>query len=119
MVNQTPEQKERDQIDALLRHASWVVQDNKKTGFAALKTARARLKVYRHAVLRHAFESKLTAQWREEYKEKFDIPQQFLIRIQQEREGREQQFEGQKHSIEDWKASGNEGKNPKKSHQRA
>ncbi len=35
-------------------------------GIAALKTARKQLKVYRQAVLKHAFEGKLTAQWREE-----------------------------------------------------
>lgn len=36
------------------------------SGIAALKTARDQLKVYRQAVLKHAFEGKLTAQWREE-----------------------------------------------------
>ncbi len=35
-------------------------------GIAALKTAREQLKVYRQAVLQHAFEGKLTATWREE-----------------------------------------------------
>ncbi len=35
-------------------------------GIAALKTAREQLKVYRQAVLKHAFEGKLTAQWRQE-----------------------------------------------------
>jgi type I restriction enzyme S subunit len=35
-------------------------------GIAALKTAREQLKVYRQAVLKHAFEGKLTAKWREE-----------------------------------------------------
>ena len=33
-------------------------------GVESLKTARARLNVYRQAVLKHAFEGKLTAQWR-------------------------------------------------------
>ena len=33
-------------------------------GVESLKTARAQLKVYRQAVLKHAFEGKLTAQWR-------------------------------------------------------
>lgn len=37
-------------------------------GIAALKTAREQLKVYRQAILKHAFEGKLTAQWREENK---------------------------------------------------
>lgn len=35
-------------------------------GIESLKTAREQLKVYRQAVLKHAFEGKLTAQWREE-----------------------------------------------------
>ena len=34
-------------------------------GIESLKTAQAQLKVYRQAVLKHAFEGKLTAQWRE------------------------------------------------------
>ena len=37
-------------------------------GIAALKTAREQLKVYRQAVLKHAFEGKLTAKWRENKK---------------------------------------------------
>ena len=45
-------------------------------GIAALKTARAQLKVYRHAVLKHAFEGKLTAKWREENADKLESPQQ-------------------------------------------
>lgn len=36
-------------------------------GIEALKTARAQLKVYRQALLKHAFEGKLTAQWREQH----------------------------------------------------
>lgn len=35
------------------------------SGIGSLKTARAQLKVYRQAVLKHAFEGKLTAAWRE------------------------------------------------------
>lgn len=35
-------------------------------GVENLKTARVQLKVYRQAVLKHAFEGKLTAKWREE-----------------------------------------------------
>lgn len=34
-------------------------------GVESLKTARSQLKIYRQAVLKHAFEGKLTAQWRE------------------------------------------------------
>ena len=35
-------------------------------GIAALKTAQEQLKVYRQAILKHAFEGKLTAKWREQ-----------------------------------------------------
>ena len=38
-------------------------------GIESLKTARAKLNVYRQAVLKHAFEGKLTAQWRGEHLE--------------------------------------------------
>ena len=41
-------------------------------GIESLKTAREQLKVYRQAVLKHAFEGKLTAQWREENKDKLE-----------------------------------------------
>ena len=36
-------------------------------GVESLKTVRAQLKVYRQAVLKHALEGRLTAQWREEH----------------------------------------------------
>ena len=54
-------------------------------GVESLKTARAQLDVYRQAVLKHAFEGKLTAQWREENKDKLETPEQLLARIKQER----------------------------------
>ena len=59
-------------------------------GVESLKTARAHLKVYRQAVLKHAFEGKLTAQWREENKDKLEKPEQLLARIKQERETRDE-----------------------------
>ncbi|MAT64229.1 MAG: hypothetical protein CMN57_01120 [Gammaproteobacteria bacterium] len=52
-------------------------------GIEALKTAREQLKVYRQAVLKHAFEGRLTAQWREENKDRLESPEQLLARIQQ------------------------------------
>ena len=39
-------------------------------GIESLKTARRQLEVYRQSVLKHAFEGKLTAQWRAENKDK-------------------------------------------------
>ena len=42
-------------------------------GIENLKTAQAQLKVYRQALLKHAFEGKLTAQWREERRAKSSV----------------------------------------------
>ena len=38
-VNQTPEQKARDNIDAMLGQVGWLVQDKKKIDFSALASA--------------------------------------------------------------------------------
>ena len=68
-------------------------------GVESLKTARTQLKVYRQALLKHAFEGKLTAQWREENKDKLEKPEQLLARIKQEREARYEQ------QLQEWKAA--------------
>ena len=60
-------------------------------GIENLKTARAQLKVYRQALLKHAFEGKLTAQWRAENQSKLETAAALLKRIQQERAQRYQQ----------------------------
>lgn len=84
-------------------------------GIAALKTAREQLKVYRQAVLKHAFEGKLTAKWREENADKLESPEQLLARIQQEREARyQEQLEDWKAAVKEWEANGKEGKKPGK-----
>jgi type I restriction enzyme S subunit len=84
-------------------------------GIAALKTAREKLKLYRQAVLKHAFEGKLTAQWREENKDKLETPEQLLARIQKEREARyQQQLEEWKAAVKAWEEKGKEGKKPGK-----
>lgn len=83
-------------------------------GIAALKTAREQLKIYRQAVLKHAFEGKLTAQWREENQDKLETPQQLLARIQQEREARyQQQLEEWKQAVKEWETGSKEGKKPR------
>ncbi|MEP6879305.1 MAG: restriction endonuclease subunit S, partial [Nitrosospira sp.] len=60
-------------------------------GIESLKTAQAQLKVYRQALLKHAFEGKLTAKWREENKDKLETADALLKRIQAEREQRYRQ----------------------------
>jgi type I restriction enzyme S subunit len=60
-------------------------------GIENLKTARAQLKVYRQALLKHAFEGKLTVQWRANNQGKLETADALLKRIQQERAQRYQQ----------------------------
>jgi len=74
-------------------------------GIENLKTARAQLKVYRQALLKHAFEGKLTAQWRKENQDTLETADALLKRIQQERAQRYQQ------QLADWQTHG--GSKPK------
>ncbi|MEX2488718.1 MAG: restriction endonuclease subunit S [Pseudomonadales bacterium] len=84
-------------------------------GIESLKTAREQLKVYRQAVLKHAFEGKLTAQWREENKDKLESPEQLLARIQQERQDRYQkQLQDWQTAVKAWEKNGKEGRKPGK-----
>lgn len=76
-------------------------------GIENLKTARAQIKVYRQALLKHAFEGKLTAQWRAENKDKLETAAALLKRIQLKRAQRYQQ------QLADWEASGKQGSKPK------
>ena len=84
-------------------------------GVENLKTAHTQLNVYRQAVLKHAFEGKLTAQWREENKDKLETPEQLLARIKQVLTARqEQQLAKWKKTIGEWEANGKPGKRPSK-----
>ena len=85
-------------------------------GIESLKAARAKLNVYRQAVLKHAFEGKLTAQWREENKDKLETPEQLFARIKQEREARyDQQLQEWKAAVKKWEEGGKSGKRPARS----
>lgn len=76
-------------------------------GIESLKTAQAQLKVYRQALLKHAFEGKLTAQWRADNPDKLETADALLKRIQKEREQRYQQ------QVAEWEAAGKTGSKPK------
>jgi type I restriction enzyme S subunit len=76
-------------------------------GIENLKTAQEQLKVYRQALLKHAFEGKLTEQWRAENKDKLESAEVLLKRIQDEREQRYKQ------QLAEWEASGKQGRKPK------
>jgi len=84
-------------------------------GIENLKTAREQLKVYRQAVLKHAFEGKLTAHWREQNKDKLEPANQLLERIKRERETHyQQQLKEYAATIKSWEKNGSKGKKPSK-----
>ncbi|MDP2564973.1 restriction endonuclease subunit S [Pseudoalteromonas marina] len=84
-------------------------------GIESLKTAKAQLAVYRQALLKHAFEGKLTEEWRKDNADKLESPEQLLQHIQQEREARyQQQLDDWKQEVEKWEADGKGGKKPQK-----
>ena len=84
-------------------------------GIESLETAREQLKVYHQALLKHAFEGKLTAQWREQNRDKLETPEQLLARIKQERQARyQQQLKDWQAAVNVWEKNGKEGKKPGK-----
>ncbi|BDD92409.1 hypothetical protein PanNE5_18490 [Pandoraea sp. NE5] len=76
-------------------------------GIEGLKTAQDQLKVYRQALLKHAFDGKLTAQWRADNPDKLETADALLKRIQLERAQRYQQ------RLTDWEASDKQGGKPR------
>ncbi len=78
-----------------------------EAGIASLQLAQAQLKTYRQALLKHAFEGKLTAQWRAENAGKLEDAQTLLQRIQAERQAR---YEAE---VVAWEANGKEGRKPR------
>ncbi len=84
-------------------------------GIESLKTARDKLKVYRQAVLKHAFEGKLTADWRAAHPDRLESPDQLLARIQKEREAQyKQKLKDWRADMKAWEVGGKEGKRPVK-----
>ena len=84
-------------------------------GVESLKTARAYLNAYRQAVLKHAFEGTLTAQWRAENKEELEKPEELLARIKQERKAHhERQLQEWRAAIRTWEDSGEPHMRPPK-----
>ncbi len=84
-------------------------------GIESLKTAKAQLAVYRQALLKNAFEGKLTKQWRRDNADKLESPEQLIACIQKERENRyQQQLDDWQAEVKQWEADGKEGKKPTK-----
>jgi type I restriction enzyme, S subunit len=82
-------------------------------GVESLKIAKAQLQVYRQALLKHAFEGKLTAQWRADNPDKVVPAAELLRSIEQSREERyQQQLTDWQTAVEKWEFNGKEGKQP-------
>lgn len=84
-------------------------------GVENLRTAQQQLKVYRQALLKQAFEGKLTADWRAQNPDKLESTDALLARIQQKREARyQQQLQEWRKAQQTWEASGKAGSKPSK-----
>lgn len=86
-------------------------------GIESLKTTQQQLKIYRQAVLKWAFEGRLTAQWREEKKQQGELKsaEELLEQIKAEREKRyQQQLQDWNEAVKAWEANGKQGKKPGK-----
>lgn len=80
-----------------------------------LRTAQQQLKVYRQALLKHAFEGRLTAEWRVQNPDKLESAEALLARIQQEREAHyQQQLVEWQQAQQVWEANGKTGIKPAK-----
>ena len=84
-------------------------------GVESLKTAKAQLQVYRQALLKHAFEGKLTEQWRKDNPDKVTPATELLEQIKLAREQRYQQrLSDWGQEVKLWEAEGKEDKKPSK-----
>ena len=87
-------------------------------GIESFKTTQEQLKVYRQAVLKHAFDGNLTADWREKNKDKLENAEELFVRIEKEREAHyQQQLEEWNSAIKAWAETGRDGKKPTKPNQ--
>jgi type I restriction enzyme S subunit len=79
----------------------------------SLTLAWAQLKTYRQALLKHAFEGKLTADWRAANADRLETPEALLSRIRKEREARyARAFDAWQTALAEWRAGGEVGRKP-------
>jgi len=80
-----------------------------------LKTAHEQLIVYRYALLKHAFEGKLTARWRQSHSELLESAESLYRKIKEERSAQyEKQIERWRSAVNAWEAGGSKGDKPSK-----
>ncbi|MYG40205.1 MAG: restriction endonuclease subunit S [Nitrospira sp. SB0677_bin_15] len=84
-------------------------------GIESFKMAREQLIVYRQAILKNAFEGKLTEEWRRKHADELESAETLLEKIKAEREQRyRQQQDDWKRAVKAWEASGKVDKKPTK-----
>ena len=84
-------------------------------GIESLKTTQKQLKVYRQAVLKWAFEGKLTEEWRKQHQSTLKTGEALLTQIKAERENRyQQQLAEWETAVKEWEAIGKVGRKPTK-----
>jgi type I restriction enzyme, S subunit len=84
-------------------------------GTESLTTAREQLKSYLQALLKHAFEGKLTADWRDENPEKLESTAALISRLRAEREGRyAEAYQNWQQAVAEWCARCEVGQRPRK-----
>ena len=85
-------------------------------GTKILKDVRAQLVSYRQAILKHAFEGKLTTRWREKNEDTLETPEQLIARVKKQRSVRyEKQLQDWKTAVEAWeKREGRGSAKPKR-----
>uniref|UniRef100_UPI0028A87452 restriction endonuclease subunit S n=1 Tax=Psychrobacter sanguinis TaxID=861445 RepID=UPI0028A87452 len=88
-------------------------------GIANLTLAKRQLEQYRQSLLKHAFEGKLTAKWREDYAEKHGKPlpsaDELLKQIQAARQNYyDQQIADWEQAVKSWEEQGKEWSKPRK-----
>lgn len=84
-------------------------------GVENLTKAKEQLGVYRQSLLKHAFEGKLTEEWRKENADKLESGEALLKRVKKERaENFKKQLEQWEKDVTQWEADGKPGKKPSK-----
>ena len=92
-----------------------VLFDEIERGVESLRDAKRALELYRHSLLKAAFEGRLTADWRGQNPDKLESPDALLARIREERETRYQlALREWERVVADWKKAGKQGRKPAK-----
>ena len=84
-------------------------------GVESLRAAKNSIALYRHSLLKSAFEGRLTADWRAQNPDKLEGPDALLARIREERERRyKAALDEWEQAVAEWRKGGEKGRKPTK-----